>query len=266
MACIALKRDNKVCRNYAPHVICAQHACVPFAELKRRWISRYFKSANYTYREGKYAEYVLAPLRTNLFTLEPKDFTAISPNNLGAIDVYLLLLREGYVTPSCDMKLFKRAILFHLSLATVARESHYLYNFAQNVFFNTSMNLFETSISTILGFCSAQATPSQLLYGAHPQTQIVLKNALKTEVARMYSWTSPEILLEELLTKEPVPSVEMCSFVRTTILPELLAMYKEEKEIQRTRMDYHREELMAITWRPERVMEHLNMGYTVDAM
>lgn len=266
MACLGIKANLGCCRNYAcdDSYFCASHKTLGLATLKDRWIRRYFRRLLYNHRSEKAAEHVLAPLRAELFSISRQDLNMLNYRRLAGLDIYLILLREGIAQPEDNPALFTRVILFHLQLASLFAYTHNLFPLNQEVLFNTSQHLLEATLGVILSL-SATSTPEvHRVYALHPRTQVVLRDALNTEVAEEWSWTNPMERLEKMMIEDPKPATELVDFMRTTFFPRLRAMYKEQKEIQKARTDYFKEELMMNRWHPDRLMKYLEMGIDIE--
>jgi hypothetical protein len=273
MACLGLVkragyRQFSCCRNFATNdsLFCASHQTLTSVELKIRWIDTFLVDGLYRYRGEMGAEHTLAPLRAGLFTLTQQDIKKINilPHNQGVIDIYLLLLRDGFCTPEDNIKAFLRLIQFYLTLRSVNAKSHYLWTLTFEVLFNTSVALYEKSLDAILSMTSQKATATIRAYALHPETQVLLRDILDTEIAHEWSWTSPKARYEEFFSKEPMPAPEMIEFMRTTFFPRIKEIYIEEKEVQKMRMDHCKEQLMMVCWHPDRIMNYLEMGYEMD--
>jgi hypothetical protein len=283
MACLGLVkragyRQYACCRNFATNdsLFCAPHQTLSSVELKRRWVDAYLGNAIYRYRgemgaiyrhRGEMgAEHAFAPLRAGLFTLTQQDIKKINilPHNQSVIDIYLLLLRDGFCTPEDNIKAFLRLVQFYLTLRSVRAETHYLWTLTFEVLFNTSVALYEKSLDVILSMTNQKANATIKAYALHPETQVLLRDVLETDIGHEWSWTSPKARYEEFFSKEPTPAPEMIEFMRTTFFPRVKEIYIEEKEVQKMRMDHCKEQLMMVCWHPDRVMYYLEMGYEMD--
>lgn len=268
MACLGLVERSiyqfTCCRNFATNdsLFCACHKTLTAEELKRRWMATYLRDGTYRYRGEVGAEHALAPLHAGLFTLTTKDIKKINIDP--AIDIYLLLLRDGFCKPEDSIKMFMHVILFYINLRTLHAETHYLWTLTFEVLFNTSVLLYEKSLTAIISMTNAKVPANVRAYVLHPETQVLLRDILETDTAHEWSWTSPKQRFEEEFTKDPMPAPEMIEFIRSIFLPRIKEIYIEEKEVQKMRMDHCKEELMMVCWHPDRIMNYLEMGYEMD--
>ena len=257
MACLGLTERNRqyhCCRNYATNdsFFCISHQNLNLQVLKKRWFHRYLRAGLFSYTGELRAEHVLAPLRAGLFTLTPDDIRKIQPNRASIFDTYLLLLREGYVQPQDNPLLFTMFVKFYLMVNSLANGAHPLWTMTRQVLFNTSQELFEQSIEVILSLSSSTTPANHRAYALHPQTQVLLREILETEVGSKWCWTNPQARLEKCIESEPTPAPELVDFMRTTFFPLAKDTYKQQKEIQKARMDYCKEEIMMVTCHPDR--------------
>lgn len=269
MACLGITIKNRqpfCCRNFATNdsYFCASHNTLTPEVLKQRWIRLYLRFCKYSYRDEKGAEHVLAPLRAGIFTLTREDILAIHSNRLGALDTYLLLLREGYCEPVDNIVYFLRSILYCLNLVSLQAATHPLLALLKEVFFNTSMKLYETSVHAILSLSSSTSPANHKAYGLHPETQVLLREITDTEIAHQWAWTNPKERLEKFFGDEPKPAEEMVHFMRTVFFPCIDRIYMEGKQVQKMRIDSVKKELMAVCWHPDRVMKYMEMGFDMD--
>jgi hypothetical protein len=225
---------------------------------------KYIRDADYRHYGEMRAEHVVAPLRAGLFTVSKEDFKGMNWDSL--IDIYILLLRDGFCMPEDNLQMFMRLVHFYLNIRSLHAESHYLWIPTFEVLFNTSVALYEKSLDVIISMSSTKAPPNTRAYALHPETQVLLRDAIDTDIGSEWSWTSPKQRYEGYFSKEPMPAPEMIDFMRTTFFPRVKEIYIEEKEVQKMRMDHCKEQLMMVCWHPDRVMKYLEMGYEPDDM
>ncbi len=218
----------------------------------------------YRHRGEMGAEHALAPLRAGLFTLTQEDIKKIHISRQSVIDIYILLLRDGFCMPEDNIQMFMRLIHFYLSIRSLHAESHYLWAPTFEVLFNTSVRLYEMSIDAILSMTSAKTHTNIKAYALHPETQVLLRDVIDTDIGREWSWTSPKERYEKVFTQDPKPADEIVEFMQNTFFPRVKEIYLEEKEVQKMRMDHCKEEIMMVCWHPDRVMKYLEMGYEMD--
>lgn len=269
MACLGLVKRNhqfSCCRNFATNdsLFCGCHKNIDPGTLKKRWIHRYLRAGFYRHRGEMGAEHALAPLRAGLFTLTYEDIKKINVDRASVIDIYLLLLRDGFCRPEDNIQMFLRLMKFYLTIRSVRAESHYLWTPTFEVLFNTSVALYEKSLDVILSMTNQKANATIKAYALHPETQVLLRDVLDTDIAHEWSWTSPKARYEEFFSKDPMPAPEMIEFMRTTFFPRIKEIYIEEKEVQKIRMDHCKEQLMMVCWHPDRIMNYIEMGYEMD--
>lgn len=221
----------------------------------------------YFYSNERNAEHATAALRAGLFELTAEDSKRLfPPNGLYRLDIYLLLLREGYCKLEDNEAFYKAMVHYFLRLYTTAEyENHCLLPLLREVNFNTSALLFKKFVATVMAF-SLLTTGTQRSYAIHPRTQVLLRSMLQYGMGREMCWTSLADEIEQELKREkevPYPD-DMRNFLLQTYVHELKAIGSYERQTQKAKMDHCKKELMAVFWHPDRVFKYLEMGCDMD--
>jgi hypothetical protein len=267
MSCHAIKVTSpslKLCRNYSKKdsFFCGLHQDISLEEHKRRWIQKFLLAADdkpflYNYDEQK-SERILGDLRDGVVVLTRLN-VAMIPRRLRFIDTYLLLIENGYATP------FDNAPLLHHSFQYI---SHYLFA-NSNV---SSWNFLAKKILQILILGNQDTLLYYLLYiksMVPEQTQAneekltekisifgeFLQYLFDTPTGNRLSWNPYSIEILKFYSKVLGPEHPFPVYSQETLLPYISRIYKQEKQKQKDRMYPIKEELMAITWHPDRFME-----------
>lgn len=201
---------------------------------------------------------ILEDLRAGVVTLTKKEILSI-PNRDAYLDVYVLLVREGYAAPLDNSPLFTRCLHYLCSTRITIND---LQNFARadhtpRLLPMIQKYLLEASDKTFQQFLLFAPIYARTLESKVQFLIQFIPTLLDSKGAKELSWWSHEeldkirIMYEMILGKEH--PLTKCLVQRWLL--DLKELYKTEKAIQRIQMNQYKEELMMNRWHPDRVMK-----------
>lgn len=272
MACHAILMNNPsvldtLCKNDSMNnsIFCEHHQNITPNEHKTRWIQKFLRAADgspflFSYDEDK-KERILRDLSFGDIVLTEQDIQAI-PDKDKYIDIYILLFQHGYtgIKTNQHVGLYFRSCFYLTKFlylgeksvmqpftplarkildVLVLRDAEHLRNFLRFLPILLKLNMF---------------------YGEHLKARILpltsfLTHLVRSDAARDLSW---QVFREDLL-KHYITSLGeghlVTSYLKEVYLPEFQELYQHQKEIQKQKIDSLKEELMAMTWHPDRFQE-----------
>jgi hypothetical protein len=271
MSCQAILTNNlgvlakEACCNHSMDgsLFCEEHQTITMEEHKMRWMRKFLFGSDgkpflYHYDESK-KERILGDLEKKSIELTPNDINLMATRS-NSLDIYVLLFEHGYISleKNHNHPLYLKAIgyLFEFwflgkivpvtSLPRLARKiwSTFILKDAKH------MRYFLYNLDSLMNHYTLQGRlESRFLY-----IEIFLTELLTTPALSKLSWEPFEndilqhyearIGKEHLLTK----------YFQSTYLPRCKEMYRAEKKLQKDRIDSLKEELMMITWHPDRFL------------
>ena len=269
MSCQALKTNLRACRNWSclDSDFCAQHRNLSCEEYKKRWIARYVlgeqASLAYTHWGTTAGEKILADLRSKRVILTRADIANI-PSRDRYLDIYLFLLKHGYIKPTYNCELLARAYWYYVDKCSSAP--------AQWPDFPLRKELRETLILySGSSFFRYLKTLAKLCNGRPRYTAFAIQDVpthLDSSAVKELSWWSHQELDELRQCYEKILGVDhpLTKCLVQRWLLDIKELYLTEKAIQKIKMDQCKEELMMNRWHPSRLEKYLNMGYEIDQL
>lgn len=257
----------KLCRNYAKtgSMFCGLHQDISPEEHKRRWVQKFLLGADgkpflFRYDEQK-QQRILGDLRDGIITLSEEDIQGI-PNTMKLIDIYLLLFEHDYigVQQNAHPGLYLKTCLY-LTQFLVAGSSTILipyHSLARRIVDTLILKDADHLLIFLQRFLPVLKTSD--FQGDHSRNKTrsffsLLNMLLESQAAAKLSWNPfRDSLLKEytLSLGEAHPTL---SYLKEVIFPWFVDIYKEQKKKQKDKIDSLKEELMAVTWHPDRFQE-----------
>lgn len=243
---------------------CMCHQEIQPQEHKRRWVRKFLLGADGTpflfIHDERKKFRILGDLREGLIELTQEDIQMI-PDRDRYLDIYVLLFQNGYVdlTNKTHNQLYTRCCnyltrflyLTHNALMMpftdlgklilnelIVKDAAHLHFFLQ--FFPVPLNtvsfqgdLLQTRIVSVTAF---------------------LTLLVNSDAARELSWQPFRNELYDLYKEKLGPTNLVTSYLHDIFLPEFHDLYKMERKLQKELIDSMKEELMAVTWHPDRFM------------
>jgi hypothetical protein len=251
---------------------CYAHRTMTPETYKERWIQKYlvgkYGYPEYTIREARIANTIVNDLEAGKVTLQKEDIQKI-PAKEAYVDIYLLLLENNFATFGDHPRLEFVGLWLYSSI---------LYNFPFVGLENqiqTTYGILKKEIEKRLILSSGKALYKFLEFmggttkGRAKLTKRVYRyvpDLLETDAAKEMSWMSYDdldklrLIYEKELGKDNI--LTKCLVQRWLL--DIKELYKTEKQIQKAKMEHCKEELMMVTWHPDRVSKLLYAG--IDPM
>lgn len=231
---------------------------------KHRWMRKFILAADgkpFLFQHDERKKHrILGDLRDGIIELTHQDILTI-PDRDRYMDIYVLLFQNGYLdltskahnqlyTRCCNyltrfLYLTNNALMMPFTdLATLIMKEVILKDADHLHFF---LQFFPVSLNTV-------SFQGDLL-----QTRIVSVTAFLTllvdsDAARELSWQPFRDELYDLYKEKLGPTNLVTSYLHDIFLPEFYDLYKMERNLQKELIDSMKEELMAVTWHPDRFM------------
>lgn len=269
MACKALKANLTACRNHASgeSEYCHQHNDFTSVLFKQRWLNKhiYCPDGNtFCFFEIFRIKRILAELKSGRVVLTPKDIEKI-PATSEYHDIFFLLIINGFAKPEYNAKLTKTAFNHYLrNKMVIPPEQHGNHLFHRLV----RQYLIEDTARHLFMFLWSLPSFSRKYPGINDTIVTEVQSLLDSTGAKELSWYSRETLNKLYLRyKEKLGSDHMLTqYMVQRWLLDLKELYVCEKNIQKCKMDYCKEELMMNRWHPSRIEYYHNLGLEVEDM
>ena len=264
MACIALKKNLEVCRNWSmvDSCFCHAHRNITQEILKQRWMNRYiFHWSRYTVFNRKNEKEMLSDLKSGRIVLTKEDILKI-PAQQRYVDIYLWLMEHEFVKRGTHVPLEFTALWLYMDIMKNFPGADNVKPLRQLI----EKNLILSSGQTLYDFILWVSYP--VLNRARLTQQMIqyIPMLLDTEAAKELSWFPRDHLDKLRVAYEKTPGREhaMTRCLVERWLPDLKELYHAEKAIQKMKMDQCKEELMMDRWHPDRLQKYLDMGYDIE--
>jgi hypothetical protein len=245
-------------------IFCEGHQTMSMEEHKMRWMRKFLNGSDgkpflYQYDQSK-KERILEDLEKKIIELNENDIR-LMVNRRKSLDVYILLFEHGYISleKNYNHSLYLRAIEYLAEFWLLSERfttipySSLAKKILEILILKDAKHLryFFFNFHSITHFPRFQ---EYILENRFHCIDIFLTELLRTEALGKLSWEpfEKDILqhYEAQIGKEHI----LTTYFRTTYLPRCKEMYKAEKKIQKERIDSLKEELMMITWHPDRFL------------
>jgi hypothetical protein len=249
---------------------CYVHRNLTPDAFKERWFKKYILGRDvpyYTLFSCCKKDKLLSDLESGTVILTKEDILKI-PAHEAYVDIYILLLEHNFVSSGDHPKLERaglwlyQSILHHFPLEV--REGE------QPPAFHKPIKLLKEKIENYLIHYSGDTLYRFFLFVGmatvgrrklQRQMQAYIPTLLDTHAAKELSWYSfhqlDEIRKEWIACQKEHP---LLSCLTERWLLDIKELYKTEKQIQKIKMNHCKEELMMITWHPDRVSKLLEAG------
>lgn len=271
MACHAIKTNHvgvltgKVCKNYRMEgcLFCYQHQTITPEEHKNRWFRKFILGSDgkrflYNYDESK-KDRILGDLRDKIIVLTQEDVEKI-PARRWYIDIYLLLVENGYVNFNAHPGIYGKALVY-LSEFWFPTNKGLMLPFAPLANKIKDLLILKTpeQLLHFFGMLPTLMKTNPFLGTVLLERMVSLSAFLslleESDAARELSW----IPFREKLLKDYQQTLgeshHLVTYFHDVYLPRFLQIYKSEKQIQKATMDTCKEELIAYCWHPDRFQE-----------
>lgn len=266
MSCHGIKSTSslKLCRNYPKKgsLFCGLHQDISPEEHKRRWIKKFLwgsdgKPFYWRYDEVK-KQRILGDLQDRVIQLTKEDIAAI-PNDIRNLDIFVFLVENRFASAFDNIPLFVKAI-------------HYLYNYyllngnvytwhllakkiVQVLILTNEESLLFFLKQVVEVFKKGHFTNLQQFNTGIPVFGEFLQYLFTCPTGKALSWNPSysdlPCLYKGVLGKDHPLSI----YIEQKFIPHLQNVYKQEKKTQKQKIDSLKEELMAMTWHPDRFQE-----------
>lgn len=235
-------------------LFCVHHQDITPEDHKDRWISKYLLAADgnpFLYQFDTFKQdRILGDLRDGVIVLTQEDIDRITPRRK-YIDVYILLFENGYI----DLEKITNKGMYMKCL-------DYLSDFWTPTG-GLPLSLLARKVMDVLIQKDAQHTAHffralpplvkkpQFGPDSMPAVYSFILSILNSNGGQEYSWYPQENMLEHY--KKMLPAEHpFLLFFENSFIPILKNINSTVKRNQKNKMDRVKEELMAITWHPDR--------------
>lgn len=273
MACHAILTNQvgvltgKLCRNYSMNgcLYCHQHQNISQEEHKSRWLRKFILGADgkpflYLYEEYKKTR-ILGDLRDGIITLTDEDIQKI-PDRPKYLDIYLLLFENDYITLSKNnVNLYGRALLYLSEFWYRTDTSEFLplsplgKKILDILVLRDAEHLCFFLYMLVGIFQSSRFRGDQMSERIGAITAF-LHTLLDSPAAKQMCWDPSTRNFLERYEEKLGEQNPITVFMREIYLPAFMIVYRFEKAYQKSRTNQFKEELMAVTWHPDRFMDY----------
>jgi hypothetical protein len=266
MACQAIKRNLSCCHNWATNNNrCHVHQRMSDAEFQHRWFQKYILAQKdsqpfyYRFAEQK-RKYIEKAFRIGDIRFTPALIQSI-PSISSYLDVYVLLLELGAIQYDWNEALYHEAIKYVLVLCRLQspNEKGQLYHTptSKNICTQLLLKDSQTFYRFLLEIPKCIVELQEDFFPYH-HLSIWLTYLLTTDVVRELCWMPKNGEIVRHYATILGSQHPLTKYMDQRWLPELVELYRTEKQIQRAIMDHCKEELMMVVWHPERLMKRLD--------
>lgn len=253
------------CSNHSmdASLFCEEHQSISYEEHKMRWMRKFINGADgepflYGSDESK-KDRILEDLENKIITLTPRDINLIAARRK-TLDTYILLFENGYLTlENHNSGLYKHSIQYlsefwflgerfpAIQLTPLAKKIRDLLVLKDA----SHLRYFLYDLPYLMDYYAFQGI---LLDRRFSYISTFLSEILESDAARELSWEpfQNEIVshYERTIGKDHI----LTCYFRDSYVSQYITLYKTEKQMQKERIDSLKEELMAITWHPDRFL------------
>lgn len=244
-------------------LFCEEHQLITHEEHKMRWMRKFINGADgkpFLYeRDESKKERILGDLEKRIIVLRKSDIELIRSRGR-TLDTYILLFEHGYLTlENHNSGLYKYSIQYlsefwflgegfpMIKLTPLAKKIRDLLILKDA----THLRYFLYNLPSLMDYYAFQGI---LLERRFSYISIFLSEILQSNAARQLSWEPfQNKILNHYETQLGKDHILTCYF-RDSYISRYKTLYKTEKQIQKERIDSLKEELMAITWHPDRFL------------
>lgn len=237
---------------------CLQHQDISPAEHKDRWFSKFILGRDgdpflFQYDTHK-QDRILGDLRDKIIVLTEEDIKENLPPRRKYIDIYLLLVENGYAKYDSNLGMYYKCIeyLSDFWIPNRAPLNMLAVKICENLILKDTEQLdwFLYSLTVLLKKQPFAQSIDQRL----PAIEAFLFFLLQSDTAEKLSW----IPFRDRLVKHYEVQLGMdhpvTDFLQRLYLPRFNTIYQEQKKLQKEKMDQCKEELMAYCWHPDRFL------------
>lgn len=258
----------KLCRNYAKtgQQFCGLHQDISPEEHRQRWTNKFLMATDdrpfyFKYDERK-RERIMQDLKTGIIKLTAEDIKSI-PCDLKYLDIFVLLVEHKYAD------IFDNNLLYYLSM-------HYLFNYflslpSENGFSMDMWPILPKKIVDVLILSNQETLCSFLqkmgllfqkptfrnletLLSYIPSLNTFLEFLLESQAGRTMCWNPSYNLFTKHYTDIFATDHPLTMYMKDQFIPQIARLYQQQKQKQKDRMDILKDELIAISWHPDRFM------------
>lgn len=274
MACIGITGSLKRCKNYscADRHTCSSHSTYTKELHYKRWTKKYLKVDLFNFDWAtNIGKELLVDLQNHWMEIDESLIKSLPPL-LIYVDIFTFLCKHGYAKKEWNIPLWKaclRTILQRMfigaEVAAGMNERHWDRNkpIVDTLILSSGTNLLHM----------LQVLPSILkeqYFQKYFQTNPTIicdwiQSLSDSRAARELSWNrSKNNELVDIYKNALGHTNPLTLFIETKWVIYIMRLYAIEKDAQQWRMNRVREELMAITWHPERLWKWIHMGFNLD--
>ena len=261
-----LSPSLRLCRNLPKEdsLFCPLHQDISPQEHKQRWIQKFLLGADgkpflYNYDEGKKYR-ILRDLQEEIVTLTSEDIKLLTQEHEynQYMDVYVLLFQNGHLNASSCPDLYFKAcswlVKMHYEFYTpnTVTYTHLSRKILDYLILKDAehVHLFLTRLPSILADLEKEN-----LHTTTEKLSDLLVVILNSDAGTELCWQpfQNSLLQHYKHTLGLIhPAVQ---YLDQTYLPQFRQLYLTQKQYHKERIDALKEELMAMTWHPERFLE-----------
>lgn len=216
--------------------------------MTKRWKALYISPRSYSIslQNKSGIKHLMLQVERGHVVLTRKDIEKI-PAQMRFIDIFIALVEHGYAKASWNLGLLKCCVSYFLEL------EYYKINHRKLAdLFTSDHEAFKSFVETSSVLMKTNGLPQEY-QGTLFDCMMEL---LETPGGREYSWSStPNV------DDFAEPGTVFYTFMASRFLPDLREVRRTEMGIQKARMDYVKEEMMAFCWHPDRVIRYLDLGW-----
>jgi hypothetical protein len=271
MACCAIKKNLKDCRNWSTleSEYCHLHQKISPELLRLRWVKRFILGYGAPvfsfYWPNPSGQRILDDIKSGRIVLT-KDDLALIPKLDRYLDIYVFLVIHNIIVPSDNVSLHARCLAYftNVMIQHQAQNGKDYPNRLTGLIAETiilgSGELFYTFLMLASNLAKNQSRLRFLME--------FVPTLLDSGAAKELSWFPRDELDKLRLEYEKVLGADhpLTKCLVQRWLLDLKELYQTEKAIQKLKMDQCKEQLMMDRWHPDRLQKYLDMGYEIDQL
>ena len=243
---------------------CPEHQKVSRDDYKSLWIRMFILGADgkpfqYRYNEKK-KDRILRDLGERTVELTDVDISNI-PSISRFMDIYMLLLEYGYSEAKTNFGLYFECcrylsqFMFPMNTSLLVPYSTLARKIVEVLILRNEEHLqnFLNEFIRLLKFCPE--FQGEYLTKRILSVTAFLSSLLDSDAARKMSWQHENRSLADIFAANLGHTHPITSYVKEVLVHEFYDLYQLEKQRQKQMLDALKEELMAMTWHPDRFQE-----------
>jgi len=273
MKCEAIKDNLSGCKCNAVKdgFYCSSHRGDAYQEHhKGRWWKKYIlenKNGLYFFQYGRKGENrIYKDLTSGHIKITPEDIATI-PALDRYIDIFTFLCLNNWAKPQDNEPLWRKSMLYVIT-------QHMLYNIGRVEGYGSTVNDIQDALLTspeqfsdlmdLIAY-KVSSRPLDTFRAVHLENLTRWMNSLlDLEIVKKLAWMNKRDVFYATFSAVLGTEHALTSYMESRFIPEIRSILKTEMGIQKAKMFYYKEEIVAKAWHPRRLELYLNMGYDLD--